>query len=131
MPCVQIEVTSLDKITLQNLMFYGYHGVYPAERELGQKFYLDIVLGADLKAAGKSDALTDTIDYTAVYAAVKEITEGKPFQLLEALAEMIADRILSMDGRIAEVTVRVRKPSAPMKGPMDFVQIEITRGREV
>ena len=65
----------MDKILLQNLMFYGYHGVYEAERELGQKFYLDIVLEADLQKAGYSDELMDTIDYTAVYREVKEITE--------------------------------------------------------
>ncbi|MBQ5859916.1 MAG: dihydroneopterin aldolase, partial [Selenomonadales bacterium] len=61
----------MDKILLRNLMFYGYHGVYEAERELGQKFYLDIELAADLEKAGYSDDLMDTIDYTAVYREVK------------------------------------------------------------
>ena len=121
----------MDKILLKNLMFYGYHGVYEAERELGQKFYLDIVLEADLRKAGYSDDLVDTIDYTAVYQQVKEITEQTKFQLLEALSQKIADRILAMDDRIEVVTVRVRKPSAPMPGPMDFVETEITRRRDI
>lgn len=120
----------MDTILLKNLMFYGYHGVYEAERELGQKFYLDIELKADLRKAGHTDELTDTIDYTAVYRAVQEITETTKFQLLEALSQTIADRILVMDERILEVTIRVRKPSAPMPGAMDFVQVEITRGRQ-
>lgn len=119
----------MDKILLKNLMFYGYHGVYEAERELGQKFYLDIELGADLSEAGRSDELADTIDYTAVYRAVKEITEMTKYQLLEALGQAIADRILAMDERIETVTIRIRKPSAPMPGAMDYVQVEITRGR--
>ncbi|MBQ5746047.1 MAG: dihydroneopterin aldolase [Selenomonadales bacterium] len=120
----------MDKILLRNLMFYGYHGVYEAERELGQKFYLDIELAADLEKAGYSDDLMDTIDYTAVYREVKQITEQTKFQLLEALSQTIADRILAMDARIEAVTVRVRKPSAPMPGAMDFVQTEITRRRK-
>lgn len=121
----------MDKILLKNLMFYGYHGVYEAERELGQKFYLDIVLEADLRKAGYSDDLVDTIDYTAVYQQIKEITEQTKFQLLEALSQKIADCILAMDDRIEAVTVRVRKPSAPMPGPMDFVETEITRRRDI
>ncbi len=121
----------MDTILLQNLMFYGYHGVYEAEKELGQKFYLDVELKADLTQAGYSDELMDTIDYTAVYREVKDITENRKFQLLEALSQTIADRILEMDERIAEVVLRVRKPSAPMPGAMDFVQVEITRRRKV
>jgi dihydroneopterin aldolase len=74
--------------------------------------------------------LMDTIDYTAVYREVKQITEQTKFQLLEALSQTIADRILAMDARIEAVTVRVRKPSAPMPGAMDFVQTEITRRRK-
>lgn len=120
----------MDTILLKNLMFYGYHGVYEAERELGQKFYLDIELKADLAQAGYSDDLMDTIDYTAVYREVKEITENMKFQLLEALGQTIADRVLAMDERIAEITIRVRKPSAPMPGAMDFVQVEITGRRK-
>ncbi|MEG6585865.1 dihydroneopterin aldolase [Dendrosporobacter sp. 1207_IL3150] len=118
-----------DKILLSNLMFYGFHGVFEYEREQGQRFYLDIELMTDLSLAGKTDNLNDTVDYTKVYGCVKEIVENYRFQLLEALAHKIADTILVRNSVIHEVKIRIRKPAVPIPGQIDFVQIEIVRGR--
>jgi len=120
------EETLSDKILLQNMMFYGFHGVYEYERTIGQRFYVDVEYEVDTRPAGGSDNLEDTIDYTAIYALIKEIAEKKQFQLLEAFAEHIAAKILAWKA-ITAVTVRVRKPAVPLPGQVDFIQLEILR----
>ena len=115
-----------NKILLQNMMFYGFHGVYEYEREQGQRFYVDVEMCADLSLAGKTDNLLDTIDYTAIYSHIKEIMENHRFQLLEAVGAHIADVILATT-IATDVTIRIRKPAVPIPGPLDFVQVETCR----
>lgn len=119
----------MDRILLQNMMFYGYHGVYEHEREMGQRFAVDAELSLDLARAGASDRLEDSLDYVAAYEAIRGVVENNKFQLLEALAEHVAAALLT--GRVAEVTVRVRKPGVPLPGSLDFVQVEVTRSRQL
>jgi len=117
-----------DKILLQNMMFYGYHGVYEYEREQGQRFYVDVELEFDFGKAAESDDWHDTIDYVSVYNQVKSIFETQRFKLMESLAGHIATTLIQ--GPIRQVTVRVRKPGVPLPGQVDFVQIETTRIRQ-
>src|SRR5215208_4896476 len=84
-----------DEILLEGMRFYAYHGVNPEERALGQRFTVDIALAVDLRRAGQSDDLADTVSYSAVYKLVREIVEGEPRQLIEAVAEKIAVAILT------------------------------------
>jgi 7,8-dihydroneopterin aldolase/epimerase/oxygenase len=118
-----------DKITLSNMMFYGFHGVYEYEREQGQKFYLDVDIFTDLQKAGNSDLVKDTIDYTTVYGRVKELVENHRFSLLEALGAHIGDSILQLTN-VSDVTVRIRKPAVPMRGQIDYVEVQITRSNK-
>lgn len=118
----------MDRILLNGLTFFGYHGCHPAERELGQKFTVDIELECDLRAAGENDALDDTVDYTTIYNATREIMEGEPAQLLESLAQRIADSALQ-DEKVESVWVRIRKPHIALPGAVDYLGVEITRGR--
>lgn len=117
----------MDKIILKNLAFYGYHGVLAEENTLGQKFYVDIELYLNLKKAGMSDNIEDTISYAQVYEKVKNIVENKRFNLLEALAENIALTILDHDCQINQVFVQLRKPEAPVNGIYDYFAVEIRR----
>ncbi|MBP2650195.1 MAG: dihydroneopterin aldolase [Firmicutes bacterium] len=117
-----------DKILLQNMMFYGYHGVYEYEREQGQRFYVDVELSLDFGRAATSDDLADTLNYVLVYQQIKDIMETRRFRLLEALAEHIANTLLT--GRVNQVTVRVRKPQVPLPGQLDYIQIEVNRSIE-
>ncbi len=117
----------MDKIILEDLAFYGYHGALVEENELGQKFFIDLELGCDLEPAGKSDQLAKSVNYAQVYELVKEICQEEQFKLLEALAEEIAGTILEEFARVEEVTVRVEKPEAPIEGIFDHVGVEITR----
>jgi len=115
-----------DKILLQNMMFYGFHGVYEYEREQGQKFYVDVEMHADLESASKTDNLTETIDYSAIYNQIKEIMENHRFQLLEAVGAHIAEEILRIT-IATDVIIRIRKPGVIISGPLDYVQVEINR----
>lgn len=115
-----------DMITLSNMIFFGCHGVYSYEQDHGQRFQVDIDMSADLEQAARCDSLEATIDYTAVYAAVKRIVEQEHYQLLEALGARIADTVLAFP-HVRQVTVRIRKPAAPLGGAFDFVQVALTR----
>ncbi len=118
-----------DKILLEGLSFYGHHGLFESETELGQLFKIDLTLFTDTKTAGESDKMTDSIHYGEVYQQVKDIVEGTPFHLLEALAETIAREILSDFKGVQALMVRVNKPQAPIPGVFDNVAVEIYRER--
>jgi dihydroneopterin aldolase len=124
------NMLSSDEILLEGMHFYAYHGVNPEERALGQRFTVDVTLAADLRRAGRSDDLGDTVSYSAVYKLVRGIVEGEPRQLIEAVAEAIAVEILTNFPPVQRVSVTVRKPEVPMKGSMlDAAGVRITRSR--
>jgi dihydroneopterin aldolase len=121
-----------DEILLEGMRFYAYHGVNPEEQALGQRFTVDVVLAVDLRRAGQSDELANTVSYSAVYKVVRGIVEGEQRQLIEAVAEDIAAAILTEFPRVARITVTVRKPEVPMKGSMlDAAGVRITRWQAV
>lgn len=124
------ELCPVDEIQLEGLRFYGYHGVHPEERRLGQRFVVDVALAVDLRAAGESDDLGQTVSYSAAYAEIRRVVEGEPRFLIEAVAEAIAAAMLALDARVQRVQVRVAKPEAPVKGSiLDTVAVRIVRWR--
>jgi dihydroneopterin aldolase len=129
MPCLEKGKKMSDKIYLQQMEFYGYHGVFPEENKLGQKFLVDLIIETDLKKAGQTDDLKETINYAHLYQICEEIVEGKPFKLIEAVAEQIASRILTTFPTVLSCTVKVMKPNPPIKGHYQSVAVEIVRSR--
>ncbi|MCD2255095.1 dihydroneopterin aldolase [Listeria marthii] len=119
----------MDKIYLNELVFYGYHGVLAEETKLGQTFRVSLILGLSTKKAGMSDSVDDTVSYAEVYETVKDIVEGTPFKLIEALAEKIATEVLTGYPLLQEVTVKLIKPNPPIPGHYDSVAVEIERKR--
>jgi dihydroneopterin aldolase len=111
------------------MTFYAHHGFYEAERELGQKFEVDLIVQCDLREAAISDDLKHTIDYRAVYQIAQNTFENYKFKLIETVAEKIADQVLLLPG-IYNVRIAVRKPHVPMRGLLDYVEVEIYRERE-
>jgi len=120
-----------DEVFLEGLQFYAYHGANPEERVQGQRFLVDVVIAADLKNAGESDDLNQTISYSAVFKQVRAIVEGEPKDLIEAVAEAIAARLLQTFPRAGAVTVSVRKPEVAIKGStLAAAGVRIRRSRE-
>lgn len=117
----------MDSITMKGLYFYGYHGALEEERTLGQEFVVDLELFCSLKKPGLSDDLRDSINYAAVYSVVKECVEKERYNLVEALAERIADRILKEFEGIREIDIGVKKPGAPLAGNFDYVGVKLRR----
>lgn len=117
-----------DRILLRDMAFYGYHGVLPEERERGQPFFVDVEVTCDLHRAGHTDRLEDTLDYRELYRRVREVVEGPPHQLLEAVCESIAHRLLELD-RVEEVCVEVRKPHVQLGGALGYAAVRIVRAR--
>ncbi|KAK9156922.1 hypothetical protein Scep_003496 [Stephania cephalantha] len=124
------EFVKGDKLVLRGLVFHGFHGVKPEERKLGQKFLVDVDAWLDLRAAGESDNISDTISYTDIYRIAKAVMEGQPLNLLEAVAHNIAMTTLSKFPRISAVRVKVGKPHVAVHGPVDYLGVEIFRSRK-
>jgi len=120
----------MDRIDVRGIEAFGYHGVLPHERELGQRFIVDVGLGLDLEAAGRSDNLSDTVDYGAITQTVIALVTDRAFQLIEALATAIADACLEYE-QVEVAEVSVHKPSAPVVGLVDDVVVTIRRVRPV
>ncbi len=121
---------SEDRILLEGMTFFGRHGTLPAERELGQPFVVDIALECDLRAAGESDDLAQTVDYSEVYRLARGIVEGPPVKLTETVAERIAASVLASQPRVEAVRVRVTKPHVRLEGTvLAGSAIEIVRRR--
>jgi dihydroneopterin aldolase len=118
----------VDKLTLDDVRFFGRHGVTAAEESVGAWFSVDVELGVDLTSAAVSDDLAATVDYGAVAKRVVEIGTGPRVNLIERLAGVIAERLLS-EFPAKEVRVRVRKMTAPLDGLVGTPGVELVRSR--
>jgi 7,8-dihydroneopterin aldolase/epimerase/oxygenase len=117
-----------DRIALLGLEAHGHHGVFDFEREAGQVFRVDVVLGLDTGPAARSDDLADTVDYGALARDVVAVVEGEAVDLLETLAQRIADVCL-VDARVEWTEVTVHKPAAPVPATFADVVLTIHRSR--
>jgi len=117
-----------DRIELRGLVVTGICGALPEERERAQPLEVDLDVVADLSKAGASDDLVDTLDYGAITAAVERVIVGGTPQLLEHLAQNLADAVLA-DPRASSVTVSVRKLRPPVPQALTTSGVTITRGR--
>ncbi|MCJ8015047.1 dihydroneopterin aldolase [Paenibacillus sp. KQZ6P-2] len=120
----------MDKMKLHRMEYYGYHGVFEEERKLGQRFYIDLELDLDLRAAGENDDLTQTVNYAEVHEVVKKVVETESFRLIEALAERIASCLLDTYTSIDALTVKVTKPHPPFDIHFQGVTVELHRTRK-
>ena len=115
-----------DTIRVIGLKFVAAHGVHESERVLPQPFEVDVEVKLDLSAAAASDQIADTVDYAGVAGAVQTVIDGEPHYLVEKLAGLIIERVGELIGR-GEVTVRIRKPRAPITIPFETVEVELRR----
>ena len=118
----------MDKIKIEKLTVFGKHGVYPEENVLGQKFEVSLVLYTDTRNAGITDDLECSINYGDVCQYVKQFFEENTFQLIERVAERLAENLLLRYDLLQKVDVKVEKPWAPILIPVENVGVEISRG---
>jgi dihydroneopterin aldolase len=117
-------------IRIINAKFYAHHGVLDAERTNGGLFEIDAELICNITEAEKEDNLQKTLDYEKVYNFIKQIVSAEKFYLIEALAYRICIEILKNFKMVEKVTVKVRKPSPPLGGLADFVEVEYSEYRQ-
>lgn len=117
-----------DRIELRGITALGVCGVLPEEQERAQPFEVDVDIEADLRAAGQSDELDDTVDYGAVCQLVERVVTTERFKLVERLAARIAELVLS-DDRVLTVTVTVRKLRPPVAQIVTTSGVRLTRRR--
>lgn len=115
-----------DELAVLGIECFGHHGVFEFEKREGQTFVIDLALGIDTTPAAASDDLRDTVDYGSLVAAVKNAVEQDPVDLIETLAQRIADVCL-LDDRVEWARVTVHKPDAPIEATFGDVALTITR----
>ena len=118
----------LDRLAVRGITVTGHHGVFDFERREGQRFVVDLVLGLDTRPAAAGDELDHTVDYGAVVSRVVQAVENDPVDLIETLAQRIADVCLT-DPRVEWAEVTVHKPEAPIEAMFEDVTLTITRSR--
>ncbi|MGM9566902.1 MAG: dihydroneopterin aldolase [Clostridia bacterium] len=120
----------MDRIYLDHLEFFAYHGVFEHEKENGQTFYVSVTLELDLTAAGVSDDLDQTVNYGEVYDVIADVTLNRRFDLIEKLAYTIIEELLEKFALIHAVKVRVDKPKAPGTTCLFPAAVELRRERQ-
>lgn len=117
-----------DEITLTGIRAFGHHGVYADEKRDGQDFVVDATLALSLRRAAETDDVADTVHYGELAERIAAVVAGEPVDLLETLAQRIADVVLA-DARVARTVVTVHKPRAPIAVPFADVSVTIRRDR--
>lgn len=118
----------MDRVALHGLQARGHHGVFEREREQGQMFLVDVDMGLDTRPAADGDDLERTVHYGVVAEEIVAVVQGEPVDLIETLAQRIADVCLAHEA-VQEVEVVVHKPDAPIAVPFADVTITIQRSR--
>lgn len=118
-----------DKVVLHQMEFEAHVGAGDGERAELQVIEVDVEMSLGLREAGAADDLQKTVDYGAAFERCRDVTQGKPFHLLEGIAEAIAGDLLKSFANVDAVTVRVRKPGVPIDGVLEYAGVEIQRGR--
>ncbi len=113
------------QITLKNCAFYAHHGVFEQETALGQRFFVDVVMDVDAGDVLVSDEVEQTVHYGLAYELVEKIMTGSRRNLIETLANDVALGLTAWSPLIRRVEVAIRKPSAPIAGILDYVEVRL------
>lgn len=116
-----------DQIKITDLEVFANHGVFPEENKLGQKFLVSAVLYTDTRKAGKTDDLTASIHYGEVSAFITKYMKEHTYQLLERVAETLAEEMLKSISGLCKIDLEIKKPWAPVGLPLKTVSVKISR----
>ncbi|MDD5953176.1 MAG: 2-amino-4-hydroxy-6-hydroxymethyldihydropteridine diphosphokinase [Oscillospiraceae bacterium] len=118
----------MDHITIENLQVYAHHGVLPEETALGQRFLVTAMLYLDTRKAGRSDALSQSVNYAEVSQFITTFLQEHTFRLIESAAEHLTQALLLTYPLLDSVELTLKKPWAPVGLPLDTVSVTIQRG---
>lgn len=117
----------MDKMYIENLQIYGFHGVNQQEKDLGQRFIISAELFLDLREAGDSDNLNKTVNYAELCFEIEEQFTKQKYDLIESTVEKLAEFILLKHEIIERIKLKVKKPWAPIGKPVEYVAVEVDR----
>lgn len=120
---------SRDLISLNQMVFYAYHGVYDSEKELGQRFIINFSAELDYNKAAINDDLQLTVNYGEIYTKIEEIFQAKKYNLLESAAYNIIKELFLSFSSLEFIEIEIIKPSVPIKGVLADASIKISRKR--
>lgn len=118
-------MTSTYTITLKNCAFFARHGLHDAEEFLGQRFFVDAELDVRPERPLSDDDIESTVDYGVAFKEIEKIVLGRRRYLIEAVAQEIAVALCARFPQIFRARITVRKPSAPVPGVLDYVQVTV------
>ena len=119
----------MDRIRIEDLEIFAYHGVFPEENTLGQKFVISADLYTDTRKAGLKDDLVESIHYGEVCAFMELYLKKHTYKLLESAAEHLAEELLLKYESLKKIRLEIKKPWAPIRLPLKTVSVEIVRGK--
>ncbi len=119
----------INVVRIKNASFYAYHGAMKEEQTIGGKFEADVDMYFDFSEAAKNDDLKKTINYSDVYNFINNVIHKKKYYLIETLATIIADNLLSSYPQLEKVKVKVRKNNVPVGGIIEHVEAEVEKNR--
>ena len=119
----------MDVITVKNLKLFAFHGVNDFEKRDGQTFFVDIDAFVDLKKAGQTDNLDDTVSYAKIIKTASAVFTAQSDDLIERAACRVADALFESFDKIEKLIIEVKKPDAPIKADFDYVSVRIERDR--
>jgi dihydroneopterin aldolase len=119
-----------DRIWVRGIEFYGFHGVSAAEREIGHRYAVDLEIEVDCREAGRTDDLSQTLDYGQAVALILQIGQGASVHLMETLADRMAAGLLETFAAARTVRVRVSKRLPPVPAVAASAGVEIVRERD-
>ena len=117
----------MDSIIIKNLKIYAYHGVNPEEKIDGQNFLIDTVMFIDKRDAFKKDDINKTLSYSSATKIIKKIVTEKKYDLIETVAEKIAEALFKTFVDLEKAEITVKKPESPMKADFEYVAVKIIR----
>lgn len=120
----------MDNIKINGIKTYAYHGVFDAERQLGQFFITDVTMHLDLTAASTTDDLDLTVNYGEAYKLIEDVIAGEPVNLIEYLAGKVSQTLFDRYDKIVGVEVTITKVNPPIEGYYENVSITLNRKRE-
>ena len=127
---MRLSEVNMDKIIVKDLKLFCYHGVNPEEKIDGQNFIFDIEADVDLSKPCATDDVNDTVSYAKIIKTVRRVAQSEKYDLLEKVAQMVADELLKEFDKIQAVKILLKKPEAPIKADFSYVAVEIVRTRK-